>query len=314
MATINIGELATVALRNRSKSLADNISTHNLLLKKLSEKGNIRTADGGRDIVEELMYAENGTADWYDGYDTLDTTPQDVLDASTWDWKQLAGTVSLSGREEMQNSGKERIFNWLKARMDVLEITLKNKLAIALFSDGTAAKQVGGLRLIVADDPTAAATVGGIAQATYSFWRNKKTGSIAATASTLLGNMNTHWIKQVRGNDKPDLVIYDSAYYAAYEGALQPNQRFMDPRTADAGFDHILYKQTPVIYDANCPSGHGYFLNTNYIFLRPHSQRQFVPLDRRESFNQDASVLPVVWMGNLTCSNRSLQGVITTAA
>jgi hypothetical protein len=53
-----------------------------------------------------------------------------------------------------------------------------------------------------------------------------------------------------------------------------------------------------------------YFVNTDYVFLRPHRSRQFVPLDDRNSLNQDAMVIPVVWAGNMTCSNRSLQGVI----
>lgn len=33
--SVNIGELVTVALRNRRKDIADNITTHNVLLKKL---------------------------------------------------------------------------------------------------------------------------------------------------------------------------------------------------------------------------------------------------------------------------------------
>jgi len=57
-------------------------------------------------------------------------------------------------------------------------------------------------------------------------------------------------------------------------------------------------------------SKHIYFVNTDYIFLRPHTARQFVPLEERQSINQDAMVQPVVWGGNITCSNRSLQGVI----
>ena len=55
-----------------------------------------------------------------------------------------------------------------------------------------------------------------------------------------------------------------------------------------------------------------YFLNTDYIYLRPHSARNVVPLERKSSLNQDAMVVPVVWAGNLTCSNRDLQGVIYT--
>jgi hypothetical protein len=55
-----------------------------------------------------------------------------------------------------------------------------------------------------------------------------------------------------------------------------------------------------------------YFLNTDYIHFRPHKQRNFVPLDpeTRASVNQDAIVKHIAWMGNMTASNCSLQGVL----
>jgi hypothetical protein len=62
------------------------------------------------------------------------------------------------------------------------------------------------------------------------------------------------------------------------------------------------------------PSGvHFYALNTNYIYLRPHKDRNMVPLDPdRFSVNQDAMVKLVGWAGNMTLSNAFLQGVMTT--
>jgi hypothetical protein len=35
-----------------------------------------------------------------------------------------------------------------------------------------------------------------------------------------------------------------------------------------------------------------------------------VPLDKVQSINQDATVQLIIWMGNMTASNRELQGVI----
>ena len=53
-----------------------------------------------------------------------------------------------------------------------------------------------------------------------------------------------------------------------------------------------------------------YFLNTDFIFFRPHTNRNFVPLKRREATNQDAFVVPIVFAVNLTMSNADLQGVL----
>ena len=61
MASPNLSEIVTTTLRNRSKKLADNVTNHNALLRRLKERGNVDLADGGRTIVQELEYAENTT-------------------------------------------------------------------------------------------------------------------------------------------------------------------------------------------------------------------------------------------------------------
>lgn len=311
MATINIGEMVTVTLRNRRKELSDNITNHNALFLRLNKKGNVQPADGGREIVEELEYAENGTVGWYSGYDQLDITPQEVFDAATFDWKQLAGTVSISGLEEVKNSGKERIINLLEKRIKNLEKSLKNAAATAVYANGTTdPKSLGGLRLLVADDPTASTTVGGINQSTYSFWRNQYSASAATSANNIKSRLNALWLSCVRGTDKPDLLVADSTEYTFYLDSLQSQQRFQSKEMAGAGFTSLMFQTADFVYDDQCPSKHVYLLNTDYIYLRPHSQRQFVTLDERNSLNQDAKVIPVVWAGNMTCSNRSLQGVM----
>ena len=67
-----------------------------------------------------------------------------------------------------------------------------------------------------------------------------------------------------------------------------------------------------MVYEDNTgmPSSHMYFLNTDYIFLRYAPRRLFKPLERVQSLNQDAIVQLITFAGNMTCSNRSLQGVL----
>ena len=241
----------------------------------------------------------------------LDTTPQEVFDAATFDWKQLAGTVTISGLEEIKNSGKERVLNLLEKRIKNLEKSLQNAAATAVYADGTTdAKSLGGLQLLISDDPTASSTVGGINQNTYSFWRNQYSAAAATSSGSILTRMNSMWLSCIRGTDKPDFITADDDMYNYYEAALQQYQRFADAKMAEAGFESLKYKTADVFYDDQCTDKHMYFVNTDYIYLRPHSQRQFETLDERNSINQDAMVIPVVWAGNMTCSNRSLQGVI----
>ena len=313
MASINIGEIATTTLRARSRDIADNVTNHNALLRRLSEQGRIRTVDGGREIIEELAYAANGTVQWYSGFETLSVAATDVLDAASFSWKQLAGNVVISGLEgDVQNSGEEAAINLLAARIENLENSLQNTAATAVYADGTgnSGKEFGGLQLLVQDDPTSAGSVGSIAQDSNTFWRNQTSGDVTLDSSTVQGEMNTLWLACIRGNDKPDLIPAASDTYTFYEESLQSLQRFASPAMADAGFEALKYKSADVVYDDQCPLDHMYFLNTNYLWLRPHANRNFVPLDRRQATNQDATVIPVVMAGNMTVSNRARQGVI----
>ena len=66
---VTVTELAATTLRNRTKNLADNISKSNILLAKLKSKGKVRPHDGGTEIWQSIVYAENETVSRYDGYD-----------------------------------------------------------------------------------------------------------------------------------------------------------------------------------------------------------------------------------------------------
>lgn len=321
MASPNLSEIVTTTLRNRSGKLADNVTDNNALLRRLNKRGNVKPVDGGRTIVQELEYAENSTYKRYSGYEMLNIAPSDVFTAAEFDWKQAAVAVSISGLEQLQNSGKEKIIDLLESRIKNAERTMMNNLSADCYSDGTAdgGKQIGGLQLLVADSP-ATGTVGGINRATWSFWRNvafdaTTDGGAAATASNIQSYMNRVWLQLVRGTDRPDLIIADNNYFRLYWESLQAIQRITSDDMASAGFSSLKFMDADVVFDGgyggNAPTNHMYFLNTNYIHFRPHKDRNMVPLDPdRFSVNQDAMVKLTAWAGNMTLSNAFLQGVL----
>ncbi len=312
MADLNIGEIATTTLRNREKTIADNVSNHNALFKKLSMKGRVRPAGGGRDILENLEYASNSTAGFMSGYEVFDTTPQDVIDAANFDWKEAVVTVVFSNLEVAKNSSDEAVIDLVRSRIRNAEHSLMNTLATSVHSDGTgtSGKEIGGLQLLVADDPTAASTVGGIQQSTNTFWQNQYEAASTLSSSNIQAEMNQRWIACVRGTDAPDLIIADDDVFNMYEASLQQYQRFGSAEVGITGFQTLKYKTADVCYDDQCTDKHMYLLNTDYLSLRPHSDYNFKTLGERQSINQMATVVPLYWMGNLTVSNRSLQGVI----
>lgn len=45
-----------------------------------------------------------------------------------------------------------------------------------------------------------------------------------------------------------------------------------------------------------------------------HPDADWTPTDKKISINQDAEVVTLLWMGQMTTSNRSLQGVLIDAS
>jgi hypothetical protein len=312
-------EMVTTTLRNHAREVVDNISDNNALLRYLKKKGHIKTESGGYEIVLPLEYDENDTYSRYSGYDVLNTNASDVLSAAKYDWCQAAIHVTASGRELRMNNGEEAMIKLVKTRIKNAMHTASNQLAIDLYSDGTASNQIAGLGNLIQSSGTG--TVGGIVSSTYTFWKNQfseMAGTGTWSKSTIKGEMNKLWYPCVRGTDKPDLIVASQDIYAAYEEALQDNQRYMKADEASAGFETLKYKTADVIFDDNSnfstTAEVAYFVNTDYLYLIQHSEAQWSQDEERKPTNQDAIVVPLYWMGALVTSNRSLQGKLYDAA
>lgn len=307
-------ELVTTTFRNVKKSAADNLSNRNALLGYMKKHGNIDTEDGGLTIATPLDYASNGTYQRYSDWDLLNISASDVISSAEYQWRQVAINVVASGRELRINSGKNQIFNLAKARMKNAMRTFNNNFTSDLYSAGTLSNQINGLQAIVADTPTN--TVGGIDASAFTFWQNKVMDasdvSVTPSATTIEGSlMLPLWLQLDRGpDDCPDLIVMDNVYYQYFENSQVSLKRYNDSTKATAGMNSLKYKTADVIFDSTIPSNHAYFLNTQYLKLVVHKDANMEVMDELKPVNQDGVVIPILWMGNLVCSNRAQQGVI----
>lgn len=317
-------ELVTSTYRKHKGSYADNVSNHNAFHQRMNAKGRKETLDGGLTIVRELDYAENGTWQRYSGFDPLDITAQDVLTAAEYEWKQAAVHITASGRELRINSGDRAITNLAKSRLTNAMRTFKNNMSSDLYSDGTATNQINGLQSIIPD--TAGGTVGGINGSTYTFWQatvqdasSPISGSSITLSDTTFDSpfMLQLWLELERGVDKPDLITLSNDYWTFFEDSQVSLKRYTtdtDKSTdsGSAGFVSLKYKTADVIHDggSGISAAHGYMLNTDYMMLACHEDANMTEVEEQRAINQDAVVIPVIWMGNVTCSNRKRQGVL----
>ena len=312
-------EMVTTTLRNHPTEVADNVSANNALYSRLKKRGKIKALSGGYEIVRPLDYAENATYQRYSGFDTLNVNASDVLTAAKYDWVQAAINVVASGRELRMNSGKEQLIDLAAARTKNAMRTAANNMSVDLYSSGALTNQMGGLANII--QTNGQGTVGGINSLTYGFWRNQfreASGTNTISKSNIKGEMNTLWLSLNRGADKPDLVVSSHDFFSMFWESLQDLQRYATADEGAAGFQSLKYVSADVIFDSNTnfstTAERMYFLNTNYLELVEHRDARWTTMDEKMSVNQDGVVIPILWMGNLTCSNRSLQGILIDAS
>jgi hypothetical protein len=315
-------ELVTTTYRRHQKEIRDNMSKHNALLRRLYSKGQTRKEDGGLSIVCTLDYANNATYQRYSGWDMLNIGASDVLSAAEYQWRQIAINVVASGLELRTNSGDTRIINLVKARMKNAIRTFKNNFSADVYSDGTLPNQINGLQALIADAGTG--TVGGIDSSTWDFWANtvqsaaaplQGGGAITPSSTTIESLMLPLWLALTRGDDAPDLIVCDNTYFQYFEASQTPLKRYTGDGTAGsaaAGFTSMKYKTADVIFDggSGIPAAHMYFMNTDYLEMVVHSDADMSVQDEMKPLNQDGAVVPILWMGNMVCSNRALQGVL----
>jgi hypothetical protein len=321
----NYTVLLSTTLNNYRDTLTDNIFKNRPLTTFLMDR--TRMEDGCVKIIEPLIYAQ-GQAASYSGYDQITITPQGGLSAAEYDWRQLYATIAISGIEEAQNNGKSAIIKLLEAKIMQAEETLKDNVNAMLYGDGTGnsskewlglAALIGGLDAGGTGAYVGTTTVGNINgnSGTDAYWNSKVYGSAAGTATELtLQTLATPYNAASKGNDKPDAMFTTQSLFEGYEALLLPSVRRSDTKSADAGFDNLLYKGKPIFWDADCTAGTVYGLNSKYITLVGHKDRWFKNsgfTDNTASSHAtsgasvitDARYALITSYGNLTVRNRA---------
>jgi len=328
-ANSSISDIIATNIQSRTGELADNVTNNNALLRRLKERGNVKTFSGGNVILQEIMYNDSATdnTNSYSGYEVLNVSQNSPISAAQFSITQYAAAISISGLEMIQNSGKEAIIDLLDGRMMVAEAQLANRISADIYTDGTgnSGKNITGLGAAVPDAPSTG-TYGGINRASFSFWRSAKfsgvtDGGSAVSASNIQAYMDALAVQLIRGTDKPDLIVCDNNYYKLYLQSLQSIQRISDGGNSSvgAGFASLKYygagMASDVILDGgignDATANHMWFLNTKYMMFRPHADRNFVPIGgERQAVNQDAIVKLIGFAGNLTSSGPQFCGVL----
>jgi len=251
---------------------------------------------GGASIVLPVAFLEETSGGAYWGAQILDTSLQDSVQPSEWQWKAYYQAIVLPYLDILFNAGPTQVVDLIKTKEEIAMASLLQKLSRALWHTSPQ-NTTNDLDDLVAAVATTNNTYAGIdrTQAANAFW---KPGGPAGTITNLGGNLSNTAIQTAYGaitfgNDEPDTILTTQAGYNAFWGLQVGNIRYLNPdeETTRVGFRrHFVFNNAVVLHDQFVPAGDLFLLNTKYVcvyflsddyftidpFLKPSNQRILV--------------------------------------
>lgn len=258
--------------------------------------------DGGYHITNPLTVGRNPNIAAYEYYDQLPVAQTNEFMSVEYNWSRVGGTVIISDQEEDENKGESVIFKLMKAKMDVLEESIKEKFSDYLYSAGGGVDPIG-LPSLIPDDPTTG-TLGGINRATETQWRTSAYSFAGALNATNIEEaFDDVLLDLTLKGEKPDLILCGRNIWRLYRAAVRDKIVFNlsetgnGKRMMDLGFTGMSHQNVPMLYDEDCPANKCYFINSKY--LRVHILRHVNMKVKQLTapWDTDASGSRIVWQG-----------------
>lgn len=288
--------------------------------------------------------------------DRLDTDRQNTRTTMSFYPKMAYKPVVIANIEQTLNQGDEQVIDLLEAEFDSQAQSLMQIMAQNLWTGNGSGNNWDSVAE-AADDGTNYSTYGGLTRSTYT---TVKGYYLASAGSTTLAKLATAYDAVTVGNDTPDVIATTKAIWSTYEGLLTPTVRAgyiqagypkmnafgfitgTQGMTADAGFETLFFRGTPLVRDEQIPAGKIYFMNTKYFGFKGISlkaanikqvnfkkQNDGVPMgvpgrvpstlgfnfrDMLTPTDQLAEVGHIIYAGNFISENPRLQGQMTGAS
>lgn len=245
------------------------IQGQNLKLPDVAVK---RKTMGGTRATAFTNFQDGVTAEWFSGFDILDTSVADGPTESWTDFSYMTGYVAISGIEKIENTGRGKRLDILRSRQNQ-EIRRMTRLGeTALWSTNTDAVRGtqnawAGIRHKISTAPTSG-NLQGLDRATFTTWRNQYNASGGSFASSGLDTMRSMYYATSGTNsmEPPHLILQTSTISGYMVKALEGIHRVVGALNGtDLSSKTPTYMGIPTAWTDDCPSGYQYWLNFDYM-------------------------------------------------
>jgi len=289
--TIYYDSLLSTTMAAFRDTMVDNIFKDSAFLAFLRQSDAVVKQNGGERIAMPLMIGTNSTVKSYAGEQVIDTTLQDGITTAFYDWREIAGTVGITRKEERQNSGDGRILALLEAKLKQAQMSMREELnrqlLAGIVSSATLVPGNNGLdlnplgwflRIANRTNPVSGGNVGNLSAATEAYWRNQTatlssgsldTGNAFALNVTTYAGLEAalrrmHNACSKGSGGSPNLVVMDQITFESYENSQNVKVRYTDQKMADLGFDTVKLRGATCIWDEVVPDmGTGVLYNSS---------------------------------------------------
>lgn len=295
-----------------TRETVDNIFGSNALFRAITElEDGKRMWTGGARISAKIRLGLDTSAGSYEGYDPLDTTPQENITLGLIRTAEHFGNVTISFRELDQSGGPEGLSGLLVDAIEGALGSVKHDINDAGWRDGTGnlSKDMFGMAGHISSTPGTGTTMG-VSRSANTAWRNGATDNLA-TAANILPDLRALYDGARSGDDVPTLGLGTTGGLNAYEGQLvstiqmSPIVTEAGPRTGDGGIDFLRFKAMRMVSDENAVGYGGgtgeviVGINPKWLKIYVHRDADFAPTELVKVDKQTAYVGQIRFHGQL---------------
>lgn len=284
--------------------LVNNVYVGNPILVKMIAKSQI-LFDSGKSIGGPILYGKKKGSS-YVGIGKFDITPSTTRNLADWDWKSNYASITISGDDVDKIEGDAKHLALVSNEMEEGEETLRDNITTQMFGDGTGneSADMDGLENGIGTGAYGGITPSDLGSSTANpLWQSP----VSATGGAITPARVKGFIGEATyGNKVTDLIFTTQTLYDALWAQVQPQQRFLDGKSALAkiGFPGIQIDTTQIIVDRHCPAGYMYGLNTDYWHFIVHKNKNFKWTPPKELIDGDAYVRQILLKSNFICVGR----------
>lgn len=262
---------------------------------------------GGVTFKEQVYLNASSIGGAYDGFQVLETDPQDPYQEPEWTMANYHEPIMLGGLEEVQNQGKDKIFDLMSSLKDIALSSMRDKLADHLYDDGgvdtTGGTMYTGLEAAI-DDTTNHATYAGLSRTTYANWCAKYYANGAVPRAYTYKLLNRCLSGTQFKGKTANTGVVGLAGFSKIKELLVGQQRYIDnAKLASMGFNAVTFEERDLVADEYCPAGTFYWLSIDpeILYFAILSDRNFHLREFIKIHNQDAAIAYILTSLQLVC-------------